>query len=335
MGVTTTQLLEIENLTVRFGDHVALNGLSLRIAPGESVGLVGESGSGKTMTGLAVLGLTPPEAEVTASRLAFKSRDLLGLDHGEMRRLRGGSIAWIPQDPLASLNPVLRVADQITEVERIHAYRGRRAVAAEVMRGYGIGARSKNTLERATELLDRVEITHPRARAEQYPYQFSGGMRQRAIIASALSADPSLVIADEPTTALDASVEFQVLRLLARLRTERGMAMLLITHDLNVASWNCDRIHVLYGGRSMEEGSTQKIFERPRHPYTAALLAATPSIDRPPKVRARSDTAPAGGSDGCPFTGRCPNVQAVCSERFPTRSEASEGHRFWCHNPLQ
>jgi oligopeptide/dipeptide ABC transporter ATP-binding protein len=160
-------------------------------------------------------------------------------------------------------------------------------------------------------------------------------MRQRAIIASALSADPSLVIADEPTTALDATVEFQVLRLLARLRTERGMAMLLITHDLNVASWNCDRIHVLYAGRSMEEGSTQKIFERPRHPYTASLLAATPSIDRPPKVRARSDTAPAGGSDGCPFAGRCPNAQAVCSERFPRRSEASEGHRFWCHNPLQ
>jgi oligopeptide/dipeptide ABC transporter ATP-binding protein len=314
----------------------AVRDLSMTIPRGGSVGLVGESGSGKTMTALALLGLTPPSAHVEARRLTFEDQDLAALSPRELQRLRGARIGYIPQDPLAALNPVLVVGDQITEVERMHPEGHRPRALREVLRGYGIGARSDATVRRAAELLDAVKIPHPRARAVQYPYQYSGGMRQRAILASSLSRSPSLIVADEPTTALDATVEKEVLDLLATLRAEQHLALLLVSHDLNVVSWHCDYVYVLYDGRVLEQGPTESIFRRPRQPYTAALLAATPDIERPPRPRERGSASERTNrrSDGCPFAPRCPQALPVCSERFPETRSAGPDHRFACHNPL-
>jgi oligopeptide/dipeptide ABC transporter ATP-binding protein len=331
-------LLRVTDLSVRFpGAAVpAVQGVDIEVPKGGSVGLVGESGSGKSMTALAVLGLTPENASVRAERLEFEGRDLNALSTKERRRLRGARIGYVPQDPLSALNPVLNVGDQITEVERMHPAGGRPHRVREVLRGFGVGSRSSTTVRRASELLESVSIAEPRARAVQYPHQFSGGMRQRAIIASALSQAPSLVIADEPTTALDATVEKQVLDMLSELRAERGVAMLLVSHDLNVVSWHCDHVYVLYGGRLLEEARAERLFSEPRQPYTAALLAATPAMDRPPRARVRKSSAEAVGprSRGCPFAARCPRALPVCSERFPDVTAPAPDHRFWCHNPL-
>ena len=334
-------LVVAEGLSIDFpgpgGTRIpAVRDLSMRIPTGGSVGLVGESGSGKTMTALALLGLTPPTARVRARRLTFEGRDLATLGRRELQRLRGARIGYIPQDPLAALNPVLMVGDQITEVERMHPEGRRPRAVREVLRGYGVGARSTATVTRAAELLDAVKIPHARARAVQYPYEYSGGMRQRAILASAVSRSPSLIVADEPTTALDATVEKEVLDLIATLRAERGLAMLLVSHDLNVVSWHCDYVYVLYGGRLLEEGPTESIFRRPRQPYTAALLAATPDIERAPRPRARDGTSEltGQGADGCPFAPRCPQALPVCSQRFPETQSAGPDHHFACHNPL-
>jgi oligopeptide/dipeptide ABC transporter ATP-binding protein len=340
-GPAGEPLLVAEGLSIDFqgpgGARVpAVRDLSMTIPRGGSVGLVGESGSGKTMTALALMGLTPPTATVKARRLIFEGQDLAALSPREFQRLRGARMGYIPQDPLASLNPVLVVGDQITEVERMHPAGRRPRALREVLRGYGIGARSKATVTRAAELLEAVKIPHARARAVQYPHEYSGGMRQRAILASAVSRSPSLVVADEPTTALDATVEKEVLDLLATLRAERQLAMLLVSHDLNVVSWHCDYVYVLYGGRVLEEGSTESIFRRPRQPYTAALLAATPDIKRAPRARERVSATERTDrrSDGCPFTPRCPQALPVCSERFPETRQADPDHRFACHNPL-
>jgi oligopeptide/dipeptide ABC transporter ATP-binding protein len=339
--VSEDTLLVVEGLSIDFpgrgGARVpALHDLSLTIPRGGSVGLVGESGSGKTMTALAILGLAPPAAEVRARALTFEGRDLTTLGARELRRLRGERIGYIPQDPLGALNPVLVVGDQMTEVERMHPARGRPRAARETLRAYGFGARSRRTVDRAAELLEQVRIPEARSRATQYPHQFSGGMRQRAIIASALSRSPSLVVADEPTTALDATVEAQVLELLADLRAERHLAMLLVSHDLNVVSWHCDHVYVLYGGRLLEHGPTEQLFRRPRQPYTAALIAATPDLTRPPRPRERLHAGRARDplAPGCPFVARCPQALPICSQRFPQTTEAGPGHRFACHNPL-
>jgi oligopeptide/dipeptide ABC transporter ATP-binding protein len=339
--VSDEPLLVVEALSIDFpgrgGVRVpAVQDLSLTVPRGRSVGLVGESGSGKTMTALAILGLAPPAAEVRARTMTFEGRDLETLGAREIRRLRGDRIGYIPQDPLGALNPVLVVGDQMTEVERMHPPRGRPRAVRETLRAYGFGGRSRATVERAAELLESVSISEARARAAQYPHQFSGGMRQRAIIASVLSRSPSLVIADEPTTALDATVEKQVLELLADLRAERDLAMLLVSHDLNVVSWHCDHVYVLYGGRLLEEGPTERLFRRPRQPYTAALLAATPDLTRAPRPRERLhvSTARDPRAPGCPFVVRCPQALPVCSERFPETSDAGPDHRFACHNPL-
>ncbi len=332
-------LLRVTDLSVRFPGAAApaVHGIDIEVPKGGSVGLVGESGSGKSMTALAVLGLTPENATVRAERLEFEGRDLTSLSAKERRRLRGARMGYVPQDPLSALNPVLTVGDQITEVERMHpAGGGRPRRVREVLRGFGVGSRSAATVRRAGELLESVSIAEPRARAVQYPHQFSGGMRQRAIIASALSQAPSLVIADEPTTALDATVEKQVLDMLSELRAERGVAMLLVSHDLNVVSWHCDYVYVLYGGRVLEEARAECLFSAPRQPYTAALLAATPAMDRPPRARVRKSAGEATGPhpQGCPFAARCPRALPICSERFPGATVAASDHRFWCHNPL-
>jgi peptide/nickel transport system ATP-binding protein len=259
-----TATLTVEGLKVAIGDANVLRGISLEVEPGEVRGLVGESGAGKSMLGRAVLGLLPSNATVTSGHIAFEGRDLLAMREVERRRLLGRRIALIPQDPMTSLNPVKRVGAQISSLLRHH-----------------LGLSKRAALARATELLTEVAIREPERVLSLYPHEISGGMRQRVLIAMAFACDPSLVIADEPTTALDVTVQRQVLQLVERLRKRHGSAVLFITHDLGVVAKICRSVSVLHAGRVLEEGETADVLMRPRHAYTRALLAATPRADRP------------------------------------------------------
>jgi len=259
-----TATLTIEELKVAIGDANVLRGVSLEVEPGEVRGLVGESGAGKSMLGRAVLGLLPANAVISSGRIAFEGRDLLSMPELERRGLLGRRIALIPQDPMTSLNPVKRVGSQIGSLLRHHLNLSKRAA-----------------LLRATELLTEVAIREPARVLSLYPHEISGGMRQRVLIAMAFACDPSLVIADEPTTALDVTVQRQVLQLVERLRRSHGSAVLFITHDLGVVAKICRSMTVLHAGRVLEDGETVDVLTRPRHAYTRALLAATPRADRP------------------------------------------------------
>jgi len=259
-----TATLTVEGVRVAIGDANVLRGISLEVEPGEVRGLVGESGAGKSMLGRAVLGLLPANATVTSGHIAFEGRDLLAMREVERRSLLGRRIALIPQDPMTSLNPVKRVGAQIGNLLRHHLSLSKRAA-----------------LVRATELLTEVAIREPERVLSLYPHEISGGMRQRVLIAMAFACDPSLVIADEPTTALDVTVQRQVLQLVERLRKRHGSAVLFITHDLGVVAKICRSVSVLHAGRVLEEGETADVLMRPRHAYTRALLAATPRADRP------------------------------------------------------
>jgi oligopeptide/dipeptide ABC transporter ATP-binding protein len=287
------------------------------------------------MTVRAILHLLPISARLTARTLKFDGTDLLTLGEHEMEEVRGRLIGYVPQDPLSSLNPVLSVGDQITEPLRMHDDNQVKAVRVirEILRGYGVPLGRRKSLSQATEMLAHVGIPDPETRAKQLPHQFSGGMRQRAIIASALCLSPRLVIADEPTTALDATVQAQILDLLARLREEQHAALLLVSHDLNLVSWNCDYVYVLYQGRLLEEGTVASLFQDPRQPYTLSLIAATPDLDQPP-VEVEKIEVQQKRSVGCPFASRCPNVVDLCWREFPRRTIVSEYHSFWCHNPV-
>jgi oligopeptide/dipeptide ABC transporter ATP-binding protein len=289
-------LLTVDNLRVEFaGRRVvhAVRGLSYSIAPGETLGLVGESGSGKSVSALALLGLLPKRVgRITAGSVHFQGRELVGLPENQLRDIRGARIAMIFQDPLSSLNPVLTIGRQITE-------------GLETHRGMTHGAASK----RAVELLDLVGIPDARRRVNDYPHQFSGGMRQRASIAMALACEPALLIADEPTTALDVTIRAQILDLLGRLRLDLNMAILMITHDLGVVAGFADRLAVMYAGRIVESGPTEDVLARPEHPYTVGLLQSLPRLDRP----RQTELKPIGGAPpdlatqivGCPFAPRC------------------------------
>ena len=263
-----TTVLSVQGLQVAIGKgaHAAnvLRGVNLEIGPGEVRGLVGESGAGKSMLGRAVLGLLPANAAITAGAISFAGRDLLAMNEIERRGLLGRSIALIPQDPMTSLNPVKRVGAQMALLLRHH-----------------LALSKREALERAVELLAEVAIREPRRVLDLYPHEISGGMRQRVLIAMAFACDPALVIADEPTTALDVTVQRQVLQLVERLRLRHGAAVLFITHDLGVVAKLCRTMTVLHAGRVLEEGETAEVLARPRHPYTRALLAATPRADRP------------------------------------------------------
>ncbi len=259
-----TAALTVDGLKVAIGDANVLRGVSLEVEPGEVRGLVGESGAGKSMLGRAVLGLLPANAIITSGRIAFEGRDLLKMREAERRGLLGRRIALIPQDPMTSLNPVKRVGAQIGRLLRHH-----------------LGLSKRAALLRATELLTEVAIRDPQRVLSLYPHEISGGMRQRVLIAMAFACDPSLVIADEPTTALDVTVQRQVLQLVERLRRRYGSAVLFITHDLGVVAKICRSMTVLHAGRVLEEGETADVLARPRHAYTRALLAATPRADRP------------------------------------------------------
>ena len=263
-----TAVLSVHDLQVAIGYRQnaanVLRGASLEVGAGEVRGLVGESGAGKSMLGRAVLGLLPANAVITAGTILFEGRDLIAMPEPERRGLLGRRIALIPQDPMTSLNPVKRVGAQIGALLRHHLALARR-----------------DALARAEELLAEVAIREPRRVLELYPHEISGGMRQRVLIAMAFACDPSLVIADEPTTALDVTVQRQVLQLVERLRQRHGAAILFVTHDLGVVAKICRTMTVLHAGRVLEDGETTEVLAKPRHPYTRALLAATPRADRP------------------------------------------------------
>lgn len=321
----TTPLLEIQNLCVEFKSrqgHVrAVRGLSCSIQEGQSMALVGESGSGKSVSALAILGLLPKRtARITAGSVKFRGREILGAPEKELRRLRGGSIAMIFQDPLSSLNPVLTIRQQIVEQLEVHQ-------KAE-------GAAAK---KRAIELLDLVGIPAPSERIEQYPHQLSGGMRQRAMIAMALSCEPALLLADEPTTALDVTIQAQILELLARLQKELGMSLLLITHDLGVVAGFTEQLTVMYAGQAVEQGFTEDVLERPTHPYTLGLLHSIPRLDRP----RTGSLLPIPGVPpdmteefiGCSFQPRCDFALDKCATQTPIFAPIFPSRTVACWSP--
>jgi oligopeptide/dipeptide ABC transporter ATP-binding protein len=310
-------LLEIEGLTVRYGGRLATWAVDLAVGPGEVLGLVGESGAGKSTIGRAVVRLLPEGGRVAAGAIRFKGADVLALPGAALRALRGAGVALIPQDPLSALNPAFRVGRQATDALRLHRGLGRAAAAAEVAR-----------------LLGQMGIPDPAGVLERYPHELSGGMRQRVLIAMAFSCEPSLVIADEPTTALDVTTQAQILRILEDLRAARGVAALLVTHDLGVVAHVAHTVALLYAGCLVERAPTRALFAAPAHPYARALLAQIPRADR----RADAAGAPEGlmpvlrePPRACPFRERCPQRMAVCDEAMPALRRVAPDHVVACH----
>jgi peptide/nickel transport system ATP-binding protein len=315
-------ILKIEDLKVRFptedGLVRAVDGVSVTVSPGETLGVVGESGSGKSVTFLTVMGLvTRAEAQVEG-RVLFRGDDLLLAPNEDMRRIRGSQIAMIFQDPLTALNPVHRIGNQIAEMFEIHA-----------------GLSRSEGLRRAVDLLGLVGIPKPKERVRQYPHEFSGGMRQRAMIAMALSLDPDILIADEPTTALDVTVQAQILDLIDQLKVEFNTAVVLITHDLGVVAEHCDNIMVMYAGKVAEYGDRFDIYDTPHHPYTWGLLQSISRIDqtRTERLRPIAGTPPSliRVPPGCPFHPRCPYVLDRCKTDIPPLLSEDGYHRSACH----
>jgi len=323
--IASAPLLEVEDLRVEFttrrGIVHAVNGISFAIAPGETLGIVGESGCGKSVTSLAVLGLLARNGRVRSGRALFDGRNLIELSDRALRGLRGREIAMIFQDPMTSLNPVLTIGRQIRETLETHFDLSRKEAEA-----------------RAAELIDRVGIPSARARLRDYPHQFSGGMRQRAMIAMALACEPKLLIADEPTTALDVTIQAQILDLLRELVAEENAALILITHDLGVVAGMCERVNVMYAGMFMETGSAEQLFGSPRHPYTLGLLQSVPRLDAGRRLRLH----PIEGSPpnmlraptACPFQPRCAYEVDLSGREVPQLVEIEPGHRVACFNPV-
>ncbi|ADI85374.1 ABC transporter ATP-binding protein [Geobacter sulfurreducens] len=317
-------LLDIRQLSTVFhlaeGDVHAVNGVDISIAAGETVALVGESGCGKSVTAASILRLVPPPGEITEGEIRFEGTDLLAASEAEMRSIRGNRIGMIFQEPMTSLNPVFRIGSQIAEGLILHRRLGRRAAREE-----------------AERLLAQVGIPEPASRLDSYPHQLSGGMRQRVMIAMALACGPRLLIADEPTTALDVTIQAQILELLDRLGEEHRMALLLITHDLGVVAERADRTMVMYAGRIVEEGLTAELVTTPLHPYTDGLLASLPQRSVPGEpLRTIAGQVPSlvGGLAGCGFCNRCPRKVRECAQETPPLIERSPGHRVRCWNPL-
>lgn len=320
-------LLAVQNLSTTIstpaGPLVAVAGIDLTLDRGESLGIVGESGSGKSMLVRSIMGIVPSTAEVDpASRIEFAGRDVARLDPKAARKIWGTEIAMIFQDPLTSLNPVRTIGRQITDPLRFHL---------------GMGKKQARAL--ALELLDRVRIPSAATRLDEYPHQLSGGMRQRIGIAIALSCNPKLLIADEPTTALDVTVQFEILELLKSIQAERDMAMILVSHDLGVVSRCTDRIAVMYAGRLVETSATSKLRDHARHPYTEALLGSIPRTDRPPHTRLQAiDGRPPDLLDlgpGCRFAPRCRYARDLCRMSEPLlQDDTDRTHPVACHFPI-
>jgi oligopeptide transport system ATP-binding protein len=318
-------LLQVSDLRVEFwtarGTIYAVNGVSFSIGRGETLGIVGESGCGKSVTSLALLGILPRAGRVVGGRALFEGKDLVQLPDRALRDIRGKDIAMIFQDPMTSLNPVLTISRQIVEPLEKH-----------------FGLERKQAEARAIELLEQVGIPGAKARAKDYPHQFSGGMRQRAMIAMALACEPKLLIADEPTTALDVTIQAQILDVLRKLVSERDTALILITHDLGVVAGTCERVNVMYGGMFMETGSAEQIFGRPRHPYTLGLLQSVPRLDaargahlQPIEGLPRDMLSP---PSACPFQPRCRYEVEDSRLHVPPLRELEPGHDVACFNPV-
>ena len=314
-------LLRVEDLRVDFhidgAVHHAVRGVDLSLGRGRTLGVVGESGCGKSVTSLAIMRLVPePPGRYAGGRILFDGRDLLGLARREMRALRGGRIGMIFQEPMTSLNPVYTCGAQIEESLAVHSGIGRRAARA-----------------RAVEMLDLVGLPSPRQRADDYPHQLSGGQRQRVMIALALCNDPDLLIADEPTTALDVTIQAQILDLLAELRERLGMAVMLVTHDLGVVAQSCDDVVVMYAGQVVERASVGALFADPQHPYTVGLMAAVPRLEGGEGALATiPGTVPPPWSEipGCAFASRCPLAVERCRAEPPPLRALGPGHAAAC-----
>lgn len=318
-------LLEIAGLSVAFKGHVGamriVEDVNLTLRRGECVGVVGESGSGKTLSFMAALGLLGRNAEV-GGQVLYEGRQILGLGERQLQAIRGRKIGMIFQDPQSALNPVRTIGTQLSEVIRLHLGLGRRAV-----------------VERAIELLALVGIPAPRQRLGSYPHEMSGGMCQRVMIAIALASEPELLIADEPTTALDATVQLQVLELLKTIQQRTGMGMVLITHDLGVVAEVCDRVNIMYAGRIVESHAVPEVFDGPLHPYTAALISCLPSIDGQGAAPASIEgEVPVAGNYpvGCAFHPRCSHASQTCGRELPVTAEwVGSGTQVACHHPLR
>jgi oligopeptide/dipeptide ABC transporter ATP-binding protein len=319
-----SRLLEINDLQVQFhspqGTVKAVDGQSYYVEPGETVAVVGESGCGKSVSALAILGLVPsPQGTIAGGSIHFEGRDLLTLGDEEIRHVRGRQIAMVFQEPMSSLNPVLSIETQLTETMREH-----------------LGLTRAEAWDRAVELLGIVGISEPERRLKQYPHHFSGGMRQRVMIAHALSCNPKLIVADEPTTALDVTIQAQILQLMKDLTEEIGVALILITHNLGVVARYADRVNIMYAGKIVETGTTRQIYGAPKHPYTIGLLRSVPRIDKhhgerlipidgqPPDL-AQLDA-------GCSYRPRCTWADDACARAVPPLEAIDDGHSSACFN---
>ncbi len=325
---TTDVALDVRGLTTEFvtdgGLVRAVDGVSFQVRKGEVLGIVGESGCGKSVTNLSILGLLPkPQGRIVAGQVLFGGRDLVRLSERELRGVRGNRIAMIFQDPMTCLNPYLTVEEQLAEVGELH-----------------LGLTRGEAVARAAELLTRVGIPDAAQRMRGYPHQFSGGMRQRVMIAMALLCDPDVLIADEPTTALDVTIQAQILELIGDLRRERGMAVILITHDLGVVAGTCDRVLVMYAGRVVEQAPTRELFARPAHPYTAALLASVPRLDgaahaRLANIAGLPPRLDRGPFQACTFLPRCALKRPECERGDPPLTPRGPGREARCVLPIE
>jgi oligopeptide transport system ATP-binding protein len=315
-------LLEVKNLQTQFftqdGVVKAVDDVSFYVMPGETLGVVGESGSGKSMTGLSIMRLIPnPPGKIVNGEVIFNGRDIIKMSDEQVRSIRGNDIAMIFQDPMTSLNPVLTINRQISESLQLH-----------------MGMNKEQAKKRAIELLSMVGIPNPESRVDQYPHQFSGGMRQRVMIAMALSCNPKLLIADEPTTALDVTIQAQILDLMRNLQSETGTGVIMITHSMGVVAGMADRVQVMYAGHIVETASTEEIFANPRHPYTVGLMKSIPRLD----ARTKEKLQPIRGlppdlidlPDMCPFVPRCNYAREKCEQKNPPLLEVKQGHYSAC-----
>lgn len=314
-------ILEIKGLKTHFitkrGTSKAVDGIDFTLKKGETLGIVGESGCGKSMTSLSILRLIPsPPGKIAGGQILFKGRDLLMLPEDEMRKIRGNEISMIFQEPMTSLNPVITVGEQIAEALRLHQKLGK-----------------KEAWNRAIEMLKLVGIPSPEKRAKQEPFQLSGGMRQRVMIAMALACTPEVLIADEPTTALDVTIQAQILDLIKDLQTKLGMGVIMITHDLGVVSETCDSVAVMYAGNIVEQAPTERLFSNPKHPYTKGLLNSLPKIHEDQEELQTiegSVPSPYNMPSGCRFVSRCPFQQPLCHKQQPELIEEIDGVKVRC-----
>ncbi len=314
-----TALLRVEELRTYFftsgGTVRAADGVSFDVFPGEVFGLVGESGSGKTVTALSIMRLVPPPGRIVGGKVSLNGKDLLALSEEQMRQVRGREISMIFQDPLSSLNPVFKVGDQIAETLMIQG-----------------GLERRKAWDRSVRMLELVGIPDASARAEQYSFQLSGGMRQRVMIAMALAVNPPLLIADEPTTNLDVTIQAQILSLLKAARDTEGISVVLITHNLGIVAWICDRMAVMYAGEIVEQGPVEDLFANPQHPYTEALLQTMPRLDHPMRLHAIEGEVPnlASLPSGCRFHPRCKYAKEVCRVDHPALLDTKAGWSARC-----